>query len=254
MHVEQHLQPEFRWVYKAPSRLTLGSEVGGASAYPCSLHVPSSQDAGPMGDQNPKAYVHKGGVRILSYLSMQLAQGALSGLNMGSLAQQMDRLLQEGPAALGAGRLGAAPDLAKVAADQAAPRWGLARGSNVSRADQDIWPSTGAPEAGAAGYWHGSLQPGDIHSLQPPQLQRHGWALRHADSVGPQPCMQQLQGFPLPLQGVPEEALEAAQASVCGVGSCCILPSKSNHLRPAARLAGHHHAPCHSLLQNCVLS
>jgi hypothetical protein len=42
--------------------------VGGASAYPCSLHVPSSQDAGPMGDQNPEAYVHKGGVRILSYL------------------------------------------------------------------------------------------------------------------------------------------------------------------------------------------
>jgi hypothetical protein len=39
----------------------LGSEVGGASAYPCSLHVPSSQDAGPMGDQNPKVYVHKGG-------------------------------------------------------------------------------------------------------------------------------------------------------------------------------------------------
>jgi hypothetical protein len=36
--------------------------------YPCSLNVPSLQDAGPMGDQNPIAYVHKGGVRILSYL------------------------------------------------------------------------------------------------------------------------------------------------------------------------------------------
>jgi hypothetical protein len=36
--------------------------------YPCSLNVPSLQDAGPMGDQNPMAYVHKGGVRILSYL------------------------------------------------------------------------------------------------------------------------------------------------------------------------------------------
>jgi hypothetical protein len=42
--------------------------VGDASAYPCSLHVPSSMDAGPTGDQNPKAYVHMGGVRILSYL------------------------------------------------------------------------------------------------------------------------------------------------------------------------------------------
>jgi hypothetical protein len=39
--------------------------------YPCSLHVPSSQDAGPIGDQNPKAYVHKGGVLILSYLIYQ---------------------------------------------------------------------------------------------------------------------------------------------------------------------------------------
>jgi hypothetical protein len=37
--------------------------------YPCSLNVPSLQDAGPMGDQNPMAYVHKGGVRILSYLN-----------------------------------------------------------------------------------------------------------------------------------------------------------------------------------------
>jgi hypothetical protein len=36
--------------------------------YPCSLNAPSLQDAGPMGDQNPMAYVHKGGVRILSYL------------------------------------------------------------------------------------------------------------------------------------------------------------------------------------------
>jgi hypothetical protein len=36
--------------------------------YPCSLNVPSLQDAGPMGDHNPMAYVHKGGVRILSYL------------------------------------------------------------------------------------------------------------------------------------------------------------------------------------------
>jgi hypothetical protein len=36
--------------------------------YPCSLNVPSLQDAGPMGDQNPMAYVHKGGLRILSYL------------------------------------------------------------------------------------------------------------------------------------------------------------------------------------------
>jgi hypothetical protein len=26
-HVKQHLQPEFRWVYKAPSRLSLWSEV-----------------------------------------------------------------------------------------------------------------------------------------------------------------------------------------------------------------------------------
>jgi hypothetical protein len=31
---EQHLQPEFRWVYKAPSRASLGSEVEGASALP----------------------------------------------------------------------------------------------------------------------------------------------------------------------------------------------------------------------------
>jgi hypothetical protein len=31
------------------TRLTLGSEVGGASAYPCSLHVPSSQDGGQWG-------------------------------------------------------------------------------------------------------------------------------------------------------------------------------------------------------------
>jgi hypothetical protein len=38
--------------------------------YPCSLNVPSLQDAGPMGDQNPMAYVHKGGVRILSYLAL----------------------------------------------------------------------------------------------------------------------------------------------------------------------------------------
>jgi hypothetical protein len=57
----------------------LGSEVGGASAYPCSLHVPSSQNAGPMGGQNPKAYVHKGGVRILSYLYQKapVANGTL---------------------------------------------------------------------------------------------------------------------------------------------------------------------------------
>jgi hypothetical protein len=37
------------------------------------MNVPSLQDAGPMGDQNPMAYVHKGGVRILSYLSAALA-------------------------------------------------------------------------------------------------------------------------------------------------------------------------------------
>jgi hypothetical protein len=45
--------------------------------YPCSLNVPSLQNAGPMGDQNPMAYVHKGGVRILSYLK-HLQQQAMT--------------------------------------------------------------------------------------------------------------------------------------------------------------------------------
>jgi hypothetical protein len=38
----------------------------GEYSYPCSLHVPSLQDAGQWGE--PYGIVHKGGVQLLSYL------------------------------------------------------------------------------------------------------------------------------------------------------------------------------------------
>jgi hypothetical protein len=44
----------------SPSRLTLGSEVGGASAYSCSLHVPSHRTRGQWGIKTPRRTYTRG--------------------------------------------------------------------------------------------------------------------------------------------------------------------------------------------------
>jgi hypothetical protein len=64
-HVEQHLQPEFRWVYKAPSRLSLGSEVEAREATPAACMFRPYRTRGQCGE--PYGVVHKGGVQLLSY-------------------------------------------------------------------------------------------------------------------------------------------------------------------------------------------
>jgi hypothetical protein len=65
--------------------------------YPCSLNVPSLQDAGPMGDQNPMAYVHKGGVRIKKKFSVNnwLANHCVSQSNKNENKKSIIYSIQE---------------------------------------------------------------------------------------------------------------------------------------------------------------
>jgi hypothetical protein len=67
-HVKQHLQPEFRWVYKAPSRLSLGSEVEAREPTPVACMFRPYRTRGQW--EEPYGVVHKGGVQLLSYLSL----------------------------------------------------------------------------------------------------------------------------------------------------------------------------------------
>jgi hypothetical protein len=83
-HVKQHLQPEFRWVYKAPSRLSLGSEVEAREPSPVACMFRPYKTRGHWGE--PYGVVHKGGVQLLSYLSPGAPPLAHATCNLVSVA------------------------------------------------------------------------------------------------------------------------------------------------------------------------